>query len=118
MHTCIICYCIKPPLLSFAIMDWSALIIKCTIHVAYVGDRLTLGEREVALVSEGCVHQLGGIALVLVCVLELCIHHLHHTQPCGAVEDIRTCTKEVDVIKGCTGILSPPLGIVTTGRGL
>ena len=39
----------------------------------------TLSESEVALVREGCVHQLRGVALVLVRVVELCIHHSEDT---------------------------------------
>ena len=39
----------------------------------------TLGESEVALVGQRGVHQLGCVALVLVCVLKLCVHHPHVT---------------------------------------
>ena len=39
----------------------------------------TLCECEVALVSEWGVHQLLGIALVLIGVVKLCIHHSHDT---------------------------------------
>lgn len=36
-----------------------------------------LSECEVALVGEGCVHQLGSIALVFISVGKLSIYHLH-----------------------------------------
>lgn len=41
---------------------------------------LTLCERQVALVCQWGVHQFSSIALVLVSVLKLGIHHLYATQ--------------------------------------
>ena len=38
---------------------------------------VTLCERQVALVCERRVHQLGRIALLLVRVFKLCVDHLH-----------------------------------------
>ena len=50
-------------------------------HLSVSELRHTLCEGEVTFVCEGSVDKLGSIALVLVGVGELSIHHTEYTQP-------------------------------------
>ena len=65
----------------------------------------TLCECEVALVSEWSVHQLLGIALVLIGVVKLCINHSHDTatittqvKPDSNEIDCKMCVHEYEHI--------------------
>ena len=61
-------------------------------RVCWESEWLTLCECQVALVCEWGVNQFGGVALVLVCVVKLSVHHAQYGSTCRPhTKHLNTC---------------------------